>query len=568
MTYSARIRPLVGALALAGLASTTLPAYAADSQDELEALKQTVRELQRKLEELDQTVDQKVKIAERKQELVNEDVAKKLKDAPTVTASNKGFGFKSADGGFEIKFRGLAQIDYRNTSGSAISQVEGNSIAAAGSANNPLVTGVDGFVARRLRPTIEGTLQGGKYGFRFTPEFAESGDGGGAATDNRRNNTVRILDAYFDVNANDAYKLRLGKHKPFVGLERLQSGSDIKFIERSYVSNNILPNRDLGVSLYGDVLDKKVSYAVGFFNGVQDGGENFTARDENNDKDFAWRLFTTPFAGGDGPLAGLGLGVAGTWASSSETNSLPSNFKTPGQNQFFRYQTTAAAAAKGTGADAAKYTSAATYATVSDGNRIRISPQAYYYKGPLGILAEWAQVRQDVGQVNSKGERSGASQSQGTLKHDAWQIAATWLLTGEDASFKGVKPFNPFKFGESGGGWGAWEVGARYQEINLDKNSGTFADRGSSLATKINEGAFISDADTLTRATSNGAGYALGARTWGIGLSWYHNENSKFLVNYDFTKLEDLVLGGAKATTNKLTGDTERFLSFRYQLSY
>jgi phosphate-selective porin OprO/OprP len=39
--------------------------------------------------------------------------------------------------------------------------------------------------------------------------------------------------------------LKAGKFKPYVGLERLQSGADIKFIERSYVSN-ILPNRDVG----------------------------------------------------------------------------------------------------------------------------------------------------------------------------------------------------------------------------------------------------------------------------------------------------------------------------------
>jgi len=556
MIYSARIRPLVGALALAGLASLSLPAQAADSE-ELETLKQTVRELQRKIEEINSNLDQKVKIVERKQEIAAEEAANAKSKTPVVTASEKGFGFKSADGGFEIRFRGVAHLDYRNTSGSAISEVPAGGAGLSGS-NTPLVTGVDGFLARRLRPTLEGTLQGGKYGFRFTPEFAESGDGGGAATDNRRNNTVRVVDAFFDVNADDAYKLRIGKHKPFVGLERLQSASDIKFIERSYVSNNILPNRDIGVSLFGDLLQKRVSYAVGFFNGVQDGGDNFTARDENNDKDFAWRVFTTPFANGYGPLTGLGFGVAGTWSVSSESNSLTSSFRTPGQNQFFRYQTTAARAG-GSGASQTLRTDA----TVSDGNRLRISPQAYYYNGPLGILAEWAQVRQDVARRSANADSATSSTafttlvpgSEDTLRHSAWQVAASWLLTGEDASFRGVKPFNPFKFGEPSG-WGAWEVGLRYQEINLDKSAANYADKGNSNG--VNG----------TAPANNGSGFALGARTWGVGLSWYHNENSKFLVNYDFTKLDDVTLGGVRATTNKLTGDTERFLSFRYQLSY
>ncbi len=488
MTYSAVLRPLVGALALAGLASITLPAHAAATQDEIEALKQTVRELQKRLEELDQTVDQKVKIAERKQELVNEDVAKKLKDAPTVTASNKGFSIRSADKDFEFKLRGLAHLDYR--------VYDGDSLRAAASA------APDGFLARRLRPTFEGTLFG-KYGFRFTPEFAESGDG--SATSGRSRNAVRVIDAYFDINANDAYKFRLGKHKPFVGLERLQSGSDIKFIERSYVSNAILPNRDIGVSLHGDVLDKKLNYAVGYFNGVADGGDNFTSIDENTDKDFAARLFATPFAGSGGLLEGLGFGVAGTWANQSNTNSL-GRFRTAGQQEFFGY-------ASGTRAD---------------GTRHRISPQAYYYNGPLGVLAEYAQVTQDI------------ANAAGTLKseqtHDAWQIAATWLITGEDASFKGVKPFNPFKFGEAGGGWGAWEVGARYQEFNLDRDARNF--------------------------TTVANGFALGARTWGVGLSWYHNENAKFLINYERTKLDEFIAGTA------LLRDDEKFLTFRYQVAY
>ena len=104
-----------------------------------------------------------------------------------------------------------------------------------------------------------------------------------------------------------------------------------------------------------------------------------------------------------------------------------------------------------------------------------------------------------------------------------------------DASFRGVIPCQPFKFGEPSG-WGAWEVGVRYQDNNLDRNARTFAD------------------------TSPGS--ALGARTWGVGLSWYHTENSKFLVNYENTSLDDVVQGTV------LRGDKERFLSFRYQVSY
>jgi phosphate-selective porin OprO/OprP len=459
-------------LLIASAIAATFPAYANDTA-EIEKLKAQIQEL-----------DQRLRILDRKQEIVNEDVAAKQKAAPTVTASDKGFGIKSADGQFEYKLRGLMHFDYRSFDGSA-----------------PADTIYDGFLARRIRPTFEGTVFG-KYGFRFTPEFAESGDGSG--TTGITQNKTRVIDAYLDTRFDPAYSLRFGKFKPFVGLERLQSGSDIKFIERSYVSNNILPNRDFGLSLYGEALDKKLNYAVGYFNGVRDGGENFTTQDENNHKDFAARVFTTPFAGSDSALAGLGVGIAGTWSQDSNSNSLGS-YKTPGQAyNFFAY----------TGAR-------------SNGRRERIAPQAYYYTGPLGILAEYAAVKQDI----SKTDGSSAT----SVTNSAWQIAGSYLLTGEDASFKGVKPYNPFKSGAEGG-WGAFELVARYQENNIDRDAVTFAN------------------------TANG--YALGAKTWGVGLNWYLNEASRFSLNVERTKFSDVRTGTV------LRGDTENFAVARYQLAF
>lgn len=465
-------RPLSRLLIASALAASH-PAYA-DDTTEIEKLKAQIQEL-----------DQRLRILDRKQEIVNEDVAAKQKAAAIVTASDKGFGIKSADGQFEYKLRGLTHFDYRSFGGSSSA-----------------TTVYDGFLARRIRPTFEGTVFG-KYGFRFTPEFAESGDG--SSTSGISQNKARVVDAYLDTRFDPAYSFRFGKFKPFVGLERLQSGSDIKFIERSYVSNNILPNRDFGLSLYGEALDKKLNYAVGYFNGIKDGGENFTSQDENNHKDFAARVFSTPFAGSDSALAGLGLGIAGTWSTDSNSNSLPS-YKTAGQAyNFFGYSS--------------------SYR--SNGRRERISPQAYYYNGPLGIIAEYAAVKQDISNT--------AGTTTGNVTNSAWQIATSYLLTGEDASFKGVKPYSPFKSGAEGG-WGAFELLARYQENNIDRDAVTFAN------------------------TSNG--YALGAKTWGVGVNWYLNEASRFSLNVERTKFSDVRTGTV------LLGDTENFAVARYQLAF
>ncbi len=451
----------------------------ADDKAEIEKLKAQIQEL-----------DQKLRIVDRKQELAAEDLAAKQKAAPVVSASDKGFSFRSADGQFEYKLRGVIHADYRNFSGEAYPNA------------------VDGFLARRIRPTFEGTVFG-KYGFRFTPEFGESGDG--KSTSGLEQNRARVVDAYLDINHNPSARVRIGKFKPFVGLERLQGAADIKFIERSYVSNNTLPNRDLGISVFGDVLDKRLNYAVGVFNGVTDGADNSTAQDLNSGKEYTARVFATPFVGTDSALQGFGFGLAATRGSSVGTSSvsnLPS-YKTPGQaNNFFAYKS----------------------GTIADGSRTRWAPQAHFYSGSFGLLTEYAIVSQDISNSTSKL----------TVKNDAVQVAASWLLTGEDASYKAVKPYSPFKPGAEGG-WGAVELVARYQAASIDKDlftNTTFGDIGK---------------DNARRAT-----------TLGVGVNWYLNESSKVALNYDRTSFD----GGYATGGKSLDGKAENVIIARYQLSF
>lgn len=452
------------ALSVAYILITSSPFAYADDNDsaELAALKAQLEEL-----------NQRILILGRKLEISGEEAAAKQKAAPVVVAGEKGFALKSADSQFEFKLRGLLQTDYRGFSGDAFP------------------TATDGFLVRRARPIFDGTIYG-KYSFRFMPDFGD--------------NKATIVDAYIDAKFDPRYQVRLGKFKPFVGLERLQSATDIRFAERSYVSNNILPNRDLGVSLYGENEGKTFSYAIGFFNGATDGSEITTSLDSNSGKDLDGRVFFTPWAVSDSALKGLGFGIGGTYGDVEGTTSntgLPS-YKSAGQsNVFFSY-----AAGGGLATTA-----------IADGNRFRWSPQAYYYNGPFGFIGEYAQVRQDV-VLGVREER---------LESDAWQLAGTWLLTGEDASFKGVKPYNPVG---SEGGWGAFELGLRYHENNLDQDSASFRN--------------------LSRP------YALSAKTYSIGLNWYLNEFNKLVFNYEKTEFNE----------GSLDGKSEDFLVARYQLGF
>ena len=493
----ALIAPLALGLSFSGQAL-------ANDSDELEKLRSLVQEL-----------DQKVRILDRKGELADEAATEKKKVTPIVKASQDGFGLESADGQNKIKFKALAQIDYR-------SYVNRSNQTA----------NIDGFDFRRIRPSVEGTVFG-IYDFKFVPEFGENKTSGIApvAADGlikKSSSNSGIVDAYIDARFKPWFQVRAGKFKPYVGLERQQSGADTKFIERSYVSNNILPNRDLGVSVHGDLFGDKLTYAVGVFNGVVDGGDNVTSQDLNGDKDFAARLFTTPFKGEDSLLAGLGFGIAATHTNTngpsnygSITSGLP-DYKTPGQQaSFFTYSS----------------------GTAAQGVRNRWAPQAYYYYGPFGVLAEYAQVDQHI--YNS----GNANNKAASLSNDAWHVTASWLITGEDASFKGIKPKNVFN--PDGAGWGAWEIVARYQENNIDNAAFSTGSNGANT--------FFADPTTASKS----------AESWAIGINWYLNQNIKIATDYEQTSFK-WGGGGTKTATSisALDRADEKTLFTRLQVSY
>jgi phosphate-selective porin OprO/OprP len=195
---------------------------------------------------------------------------------------------------------------------------------------------------------------------------------------------------------------------------------------------------------------------------------------------------------------------------------------------------------------------------IADGKRLRVSPQAYYYNGPLGIIGEYAYLKQDVA-INtastSSASTSIASGSHKTLNHNAWNIGATYVLTGEDNSFKGIKPKNNFDLDK--GTWGAWEAGLRYSAINLDDD--TFKNASGSYDTEANN------------AYANRTISAKSAKTWTAGINWYLDQNTKFALNYLDTSFD----GGASITGG--TGISlldvkdrkdERAIFGRLQISY
>src|SRR5688572_27913772 len=261
--------------------------------------------LLKRIEEL----EQQVKVLGRKDEIADEAAAEKAKTAVSVSAGAGGFQIRSADTNFVLKIRGYLQADSRWF------------ISDEGASS----TSNDTFLLRRVRPIFEGTVFE-KFDYRLMLDF------GSGVTANNANNAY-VQDAYANARLWPQFQVQAGKFKEPVGLERLQSGANLLFVERAYPTQ-LLPNRDVGLQLQGDIGNGFLNYAVGLFNGVADGGSGDIDR-ADQDKDLAARLFAHPFKDSNiDALQGLGIGIAGTFG---DQTGVLRPYTTPGQQPFFAY---------------------------------------------------------------------------------------------------------------------------------------------------------------------------------------------------------------------------------------
>jgi phosphate-selective porin OprO and OprP len=450
-------------------------------------------------EELRREIDeqkQRLLVLERKLEIQQEAAAAAVPTTPKITASASRFQIGSADGANFIRLRGTLFADNRVFGGDSVPET------------------ADTFLLRSVRPTFEGTF-GNIYDFRITPEF-----GSGRSI---------VVDAYAAARFNPGFVVTVGKFKPSVGLERLQSEPDLRFMERG-LPTLLVPNRDLGLQLSGEFAGGAFAYQVGYFNGTTDGqsSDNLATPDVESDTggDYAARVFLQPFVNSENfNLRGLGFGVGATYQDLPGTAANPylSAYRSQGQQGVFSYRANTA-----TGATP-------NNASFADGERLRLAPQLYYYRGSFGFLGEYTQVEQDVSRTVAAVTRSDS------LTHSAWQGQFSWFVTGEEESYRGFTPGSTWQPGKTG--WGALELVARYQELDIDDDA--FAGGDTSFANPLT---------AITKETS-----------YGVGVNWYPWNTVKLSINYDRTTFE----GGATVVGGGL-GDRadEQALFSRFAINF
>jgi phosphate-selective porin OprO/OprP len=335
--------------------------------------------------------------------------------------------------------------------------------------SDPTTTVVDTLLLRRVRPILQGRVDK-FFEFRLMPDFA-----GG---------TLVLFDAYVDTKFSNTFRVRVGKDKTPIGLEQLQSDYALIFPERS-LANNLVPNRDVGVQAQGSFAHGGVSYIGGVFNGIPDNTNGDT--DTNGGKDLVGRVTVK--------LGSLGVAVSGS--TGSQTGALPS-YKSNAQQTFFSYATGVSAA----------------------GTRNRVSPSAFFYRGPFGAFAEYMRSSQTV----AKGI------VQGDVANTAWEVTAAVVATGERASDRGVTPRRPFD--PEHGQWGALQFAARFSSLTVDPQALALG---------------------FAAATASQS-----AKAVGVGVTWYANAHVKDVLTFERTVFDSSVTGPRKP---------ENAIVFRVQLN-
>lgn len=147
----------------------------------------------------------------------------------------------------------------------------------------------------------------------------------------------------------------------------------------------------------------------------------------------------------------------------------------------------------------------------ADGIRRRYSPQVFYYFKSFGGFVEWVHTETPIRKELVREE----------IAHNAWQVAGSFVLTGEAATDAGagVRPRANFDFGN--GGLGAFQIAARYHTLKVDPR-----------------------ALTLGLASP---GASREADAWTVGFNWYLTGSFRYTFNFERTVFDGDPDGPRKA---------------------
>ena len=283
----------------------------------------------------------------------------------------------------------------------------------------------------------------------------------------------RVEYAYLNYKWSNAIQARGGHFKFPLGFAQLTSSRFTDFLERPF-TDEYEPGKDVGVMLYGEPTKKVWWYGIGYANGS--GRQN---QPDTDKKDTIGRaaINFAPLANWDKSVLHAGI----------------------------------------------NYRDGALRFGTAEFDRTTIQYEGVAAYGPVKIQGEYADIDFDTGAGDPPAKVS--------------YISALWLITGEQyadnyrlTGMKTIKPLKPLHKG----GWGAWEIGARFSEIDV----GEFA-----LADPLEN-----NVESVT-----------------VGLKWIPNQYTRFVLNWVENKWQVPFTNPNDATQ---TVSKENRVDFRAQIYF
>jgi phosphate-selective porin OprO/OprP len=453
-----------GLLAGTALIALAAPTYAAEakkptsSDPRIGVLEQQLRDVQQQLAEIkgaQGTNDYSAAVVDLKRSTSAQyaDVNKRIDDQTRVGLDNGRLTFVSANGAFSLSLRSLIQFDYGYfAQGKNPASVDLNS----------------GSNFRRAQFGFVGTAWR-DWSYNFTYDFGGNGI--------EKNGYIYY--AYLQYDGFGPLHIRGGAIAPFAGIEDATGSGDLLFLERPSVTDIA---RNIGGSPGREGIDVFVQGDTYLLSAAYTSKKTTDAATFDEQSAVVTRASWLPVSTSDVK-----------WlvdANLSHVFHLADTAPNSGAN-FISFSNGPELAV-----DASK--------TVNTGNIDAKRVTEFGFESAAtyaGLYAQGGWFRFDV-------ERRTAVPNP---NFDGWYAALTYSLTGEEhvydpttASFRGLKPANPLG---SQGGWGAWEVKARYSDINLDY---------------------------LPLVAAASGGIAGGKQdVWTVGLNWYPTAGVRFALDYD-----------------------------------
>ncbi|WP_176849492.1 porin [Belnapia rosea] len=405
--------------------------------------------------------------------------------------------------------------------------------------NRPTITSADGrfsaYLGAQFQYDIGGAIQGDRtagaprlnsfgenlrrgrlfFGFKYddlllsvTPDFGGSPDG-----------TPSLYEANLTWTPIRPLALTVGYYKPYYGLADSMSSNDFLLLERPSImeiARNIVAG-DSRASVGGRWAASRW-FAAGYLTGDV-AGSNSSNQATSGQTGFVGRVAGRPYTDAD---TDLHLGLTGSYAF---------DLRRQADGQTLRLR------------DRPEWRAGDPSTRLIDTGNLPADHASTW--GPeFGVRWRNFMLQGEYQQINvEQAQASGALRPD--LTFDGGYVEASWVMTGEprrystsSAAFGRPSPKHPFDF--RGGGWGAWELMARYSVADLN--------------------------DKVTRGraqTTTGGVYGGRQEVVGLGLSWYPTNFLRFMLDWNIVNVDRLNTAGTQQI-----GDRFHTIGLRSQMAF